>query len=82
VFLGLGSTIFATLLYRARYVPRPLAGLGIIASLLLALHPMVAIVLPGVRPYWIAAMAPMFLYEVGIGLWFVFKGVELDWTPA
>src|SRR5215469_4742479 len=37
VFLGLGSAVFAYLLFRSRYVPRVLAGWGVFASMLLAL---------------------------------------------
>lgn len=78
VFLGLGSTVFAALLWRARYVPRALAGLGVVASLILALFPLVTIAMPSLRPYFMTVTAPMFFYEVGLGLWFLLKGVDLD----
>jgi Domain of unknown function (DUF4386) len=37
VFLGLGSAVFAYLLFKSRYVPRALPAWGMFASLLLAL---------------------------------------------
>ena len=77
VFLGLGSTVFAYLLYKSRYVPRALAGWGIFASLALAIGSLAVILFP-----WFAAnasmiyMVPMFFYEVPLGVWFLIKGVR------
>ena len=77
VFLGLGSTVFAFLLLKSRYVPRALAGWGIFASLALAIGSLAVILFP-----WFAAnasmtyMVPMFFYEVPLGLWFLVKGVQ------
>jgi Domain of unknown function (DUF4386) len=78
VFLGAGSTIFAYLLFKSRYVPRVIAGWGMFASLLLALGSLATLLSP-----WFAAnaslasMAPMFFYEVPLGLWFLVKGVKV-----
>ena len=77
VFLGLGSTVFAFLLFKSRYVPRALAGWGIFSSLALAIGPLAVILSP-----WFEAnasmtyMVPMFFYEVPLGLWFLIKGVQ------
>src|SRR6267143_2483828 len=77
VFLGLGSTVFAYLLFKSRYVPRALAGWGIFSSLALAMGSLAVILFP-----WFAAnasmtyMVPMFFYEVPLGLWFLVKGVK------
>jgi hypothetical protein len=75
--LGLGSTVFAVLLYRSRYVPRVLAGLGVVASPLLALGSLATLVFPGttdvVNP---ALYVPMFLFEVGTGLWLLLRGIR------
>jgi hypothetical protein len=79
VFLGAGSTVFAYVLFRSRYVPRALAGWGMFASALLALGSLATLLFP-----WfagtasMASMAPMFFYEVPLGLWFLAKGVRLD----
>jgi hypothetical protein len=37
VFFGLGSTVFAYLWFKSRYIPRWLAALGIFSSLLVAI---------------------------------------------
>ena len=78
VFLGLGSAVFAYLLFRSRYVPRGLAGWGIFVSLLLALGSLAEILSP-----WFSTnvsmiyMVPMFFYEVPLGLWFLIRGVSV-----
>jgi Domain of unknown function (DUF4386) len=78
VFLGLGSAVFAYLLFKSRYVPRVLAGWGVFASLLLALGSL-AVILSS----WFATnasmiyMLPMFFYEVPLGLWFLIRGVDV-----
>ena len=83
VFLGLGSTVFAYLLFKSRYVPRALAGWGVFASLALAIGSLAAILFP-----WFAAntsmtyMVPMFFYEVPLGLWFLVKGVRAPTTTG
>jgi hypothetical protein len=77
VFLGLGSAVFSYLWLKSRYIPRGLAGLGIFASLLMAIMSLVTMVFPVV---WdrvgIAYMMPMGLYEVGLGLWLLIKGIK------
>src|SRR5262245_47302579 len=82
IFLGAGSTVFAYLLYRSRYVPRLLAGWGIFASPLLSLGALATLL-----SSWFAAnlsmasMAPMFFYEVPLGMWLIIKGVRVPAAP-
>ena len=77
ILLGLGSTIFAYLFLKSRYIPRALAGWGMFASLVLAIVTWVIIVFPdlGTR-LGLTYMFPMFIYEVGLGLWLVVKGIR------
>ena len=77
VFLGLGSTTFAYLWWKSRYIPRALAASGILASLALAIGILGIMVFPGLRSvvgpaYW----APMFIFEVTLGLWLLVKGIQ------
>ncbi|MFD0738059.1 DUF4386 domain-containing protein [Lysobacter koreensis] len=74
VLLGLGSAVFAYLLLRSRYVPKALAAWGVFASLLLSASAIAVIVFPAVSPFVMAAMIPMFIYEVSLGLWLLLKG--------
>ena len=82
VFLGAGSMVFAYLLLKSRYVPRLLAGWGILASPVLALGALAALFSPWFAANWaMAAMVPMFFYEVPLGVWFLVKGVAVP-APA
>lgn len=77
VFLGLGQAVFAWLWFRSRYIPRALAVLGMGASLALALIPLTALARPEIgQAVGIAYMAPMFLYEVALGLLLVTRGLR------
>lgn len=68
ILLGLGSAVYALLFLRSRIVPRPLAALGIAASMLLALSSAWYVIDPRIAPVRLALMAPMFVYEVGLGI--------------
>jgi hypothetical protein len=77
ILLGLGSTVFAYLLWKSRYVPRAIAAWGIFASLVLALVTLAITVFPVLgEVLGLAYMAPMGLYEVGLGLWLVIRGIR------
>jgi len=77
VFLGLGSTMFSYLWLRSRYIPRALAGWGVFASFVLAFVTLTILVFPRVGAVLgLTYMAPMFFYEVGLGLWLLFKGIR------
>ena len=77
VFVGFGSAVFSVLWWKSRYIPRALAGLGIVASLLLALVTLIVIVLPDLgNTLGLSYMMPMGVYEVGLGLWLLIKGLR------
>lgn len=80
-FLGLGSAVFSYLWWKARYIPRALAGLGIVSSLIMALMSVIIIVFPTVARLGITYMLPMGLYEFGLGFWLLFKGIRLPDSP-
>lgn len=74
VFLGLGSAIFSGLWWRSRYVPRLIAGWGIVASLLLAVATALVLVWPDLGGrLGLSYMMPMGVYEVGLGLWLLVR---------
>ena len=76
VFLGLGSAVFSYLWLRSRYIPRALAAWGIFASSVLALVELAIMAFPGLAAVvGMAFMAPMGIYEVGLGLWLLVKGL-------
>jgi hypothetical protein len=82
VLLGLGSAVFAYVLYKSRYIPRLLAGLGVVASLLLAAYAFLIILYPQAAALQLLPMMPMGIYEVGLGLWLLLKGANLKAQPA
>lgn len=76
VFLGLGSAVFSYAWLKSGYVPRALAGLGIFASLVMVVVTLAIILFPALRVIGLTYMAPMFFYEVGLGLWLLIKGLR------
>jgi hypothetical protein len=83
VFLGLGSTVFSYLWFKANYIPRALAALGVFGSLLLAAGPFTFIIYPsltGIFSPWY--MAPIGVFEVTMGFWLLFKGLPSDFSPG
>jgi hypothetical protein len=78
VFLGLGSAVFAYLLFKSRYVPRVLAGWGVFASLVVMLGSLGVILSSTFAANAsMIYMLPMFFYEVPLGLWFLIRGVDV-----
>ena len=74
-FFAVGSTLFSWLLLRGRMVPVPLAWLGVAASLLLVIClPLRLGGLLGGPVVWLIWM-PMLVFEVGLALWLIAKGV-------
>jgi hypothetical protein len=75
-FFAVGSTVFTWLLLRGRMIPRALAWLGVVASVLLVigLPLQLAGVLTGSNAMlmWI----PMAAFEIPLGLWLIVRGVD------
>jgi hypothetical protein len=77
VLLGLGSTVFAVLWLRSGLVPRALAVLGIIASPMLAGGAVLSMLSPTTYARLnMLHMAPMFFFEVGMGLYLLIHGLR------
>lgn len=76
VFLGLGSAVFSYLWLRSRYIPRALAAWGIFASLVLSGVTLAIMVFPSLGAMGLIYMAPMGIYEVGLGIWLLVKGIR------
>lgn len=77
VFFGLGSTVFAYLWFKSRYIPRVLAAWGIFSSLLVAIVTLAIMVFPSLGAIVIPAyFAPIFIFEVTMGFWLLIKGIK------
>lgn len=77
-FFAVGSAVFAYLLLRSRAIPRPLASLGLLASLLLAASVPVqsaagAVTAEGAG---ILLWLPMLTFEITAGGWLLIKGLR------
>jgi hypothetical protein len=78
IFLALGSIVFFTLFFISRLIPRALSGFAILASLLMLALAFAYLLAPGaVAGVGMTGMAPMFVAEVGVGLWLLIGGVSL-----
>ena len=76
--LGLGSAVFSYLLFKSNYIPKVLAGFGVFASALFFVITFVIIIFPSFSIALSICYGTMFIYEVGLGLWFVIKGVKVS----
>jgi len=75
---GLNAALFATVLYRSRLVPRLIPAMGLVgapllitsaAGIILGLHELGS-------SYSVIATVPIFFWELSVGLWMTFKGLN------
>lgn len=80
VLAGLRSTAFCWLWFQSRFIPRVLAAWGVAASVLMGACAFAFIVFPELERFVGVALfgGPIFLFELTMGLWLVFRGL----TPA
>jgi hypothetical protein len=75
---GLAATVCAWLWYRSTYIPRALAGFGVIASAWCVICALIFLVFPNfekpVNPYWFDS--PMALFELAVSVWLLIKGLR------
>jgi Domain of unknown function (DUF4386) len=79
LFFGLGSTLFAYLWFKSRYIPRLLAAWGILASLVPTIVPLSTIAFAGLTeaPLRRARTGiPIVVFEVILGVWLLAKGIQ------
>jgi hypothetical protein len=77
-FYGLGSAVCSYLWLKSRYIPRALAGWGVISSVWCAACAFAFIIVPNfakvVNPWWFDT--PMASFEMATGLWLLFIGLR------
>lgn len=74
VFLCLGTIIYCCIFYKSKYIPRWLAIWGILAFFLMLAQSFVSIVVP--NNSLMVFGAPAILFEITIGVWLLFKGIN------
>jgi hypothetical protein len=78
VFVGLGGTLFCYLFYQSKYVPRILAGWGIITYVSMFLLGFISMLFPNhpqlieIVPYALGG-----LFELIFGFWLLIKGINI-----
>jgi hypothetical protein len=78
LFYALASTVCSYLWFKSNYIPRALAGFGVIASAWCAACTLVFIILPNlttvVNLWWFDT--PMGIFEMALSFWLLFKGLR------
>ena len=76
---SIGSILFFYLLFRSRYIPRPLAGFDMAASALALAFAFALLLAPRqLGDFGMAGWGPIFLAEIATGLWLAIKGVRSE----
>ncbi|HKR08765.1 MAG TPA: DUF4386 domain-containing protein, partial [Gemmatimonadaceae bacterium] len=78
ILFSFGSSIFCYLWLRSRYIPAPLAAFGLIASVWIGICSYSFVVFPELTRIINVGYygGPIFLFELTIGLWLLFKGIR------
>ena len=83
VFLGLDMMVFSYLFFKSRYIPRILAGFGILSFALIFIHALMFILAPEYATMQINQVifwTPSGLFEIMIGIWLLSKGLKVQQT--
>jgi hypothetical protein len=78
LFYALASTVCSYLWFKSNYIPRALAGWGVISSVFCVACTFVFIIFPGfanlVNLWWFDS--PMAIFEIATSFWLLFKGLR------
>ncbi len=77
ITMGIGAIAYCYLFYISRYIPRALAAWGIFTYATMVAYGFINIIVHNPPSELAYAMAPGALFEVTIGLWLFFKGIEV-----
>ena len=78
VFAGLRSTAFCYLWFKSGFIPRVIAGWGVLASFLMGAFAFAFIIVPELAKVVTVAMygGPIFLFELTMGFWLLLRGLR------
>ena len=82
-FLGLDMMVFSYLFFKSKYIPRVLAGFGVLSFALIFVHALMFILAPKYATMPINQVifwAPSGLFEIIIGIWLLSKGLKIQQT--
>ena len=81
VFLGLDLMLFFCLFYKSSYIPRTMAGFGVLSYALIFIHALGIIVVPVVATMPIVqavSYLPSCIAELAVGMWLLTRGVNIQ----
>ncbi|MFC1509369.1 DUF4386 domain-containing protein [Candidatus Omnitrophota bacterium] len=81
IFLGLDMIVFCYLFFKSKFIPRILAGFGILSFTLVFIHALIFILAPeyaAMPMNQIIFWAPSGLFEIIIGIWLLLKGIKVQ----
>jgi hypothetical protein len=78
IFFGVGSTLFFYLFFQSTYIPKFLSGLGLLGSVLVPIVCFGSLMWPQHAKMLQFGWAPIGLAEILVGLWLLFKGLNLQ----
>ena len=78
VFAGLRSTAFCYLWFKSGFIPKALAGWGVLASFLMGAYAFSFIIFPELAKVVTVEIygGPIFFFELTMGFWLLFKGLR------
>ncbi len=82
IFFGVGSTLFFCLFFQSTYIPRLLSGLGLLGSVLVPIVCFGSLMWPQHAKLLQLGWVPIGLAEILVGLWLLFKGLNLQVSTA
>jgi hypothetical protein len=77
LFFSMGSILFFYLFLKSNYIPKVLSALGLVGSVLLSIVCFGCLILPQYAGILQVGLLPVAIAEVLVGLWLLFKGVNL-----
>lgn len=77
ILFSIGSTIFFYLFFKSNYIHKALSGLGLLASPLVTIVSFASLIAPHPSKLLQFGWAPIAAAEIFVGLWLLFKGVNL-----
>jgi hypothetical protein len=76
-FMGFGGSLFFALLWRSGFVPKTLAGAGLLTYLVMIVVPVVGLMRPEISPNTkMIFFAPGGVFELVFGVWLLVRGIK------
>src|SRR5262245_37988926 len=82
LFFSIGSLLFFYLFYRSAYIPRALAGLGVVGSAVSFLAGIIGLVFPESGGALQVGWGPIGIAEIGTAFWLIVAGIRPGQTVA